>query len=339
MGVDLPAEEWLRFFDELGEMLGDETCSLAGGEPFARPDLFELIDGIVRNRMRFSVLSNGTLITDEAAERLAGTGRCDARPGLDRRLLCGRSRYLPGKGTVREGRGRDPVLRSGTACRSPSGSPSTTGTSTTSRTRPGSCSRTSGSRRSPPMPRRTSGSAGSTPTGYRSRSRTGCTRMETLLALDARYGGRIAAQAGPLADARAWSEMIERHERGEGGTTDGGGFLTSCGCPFSSIAVRADGVFVPCSLLPMIELGRINRDPLREVWLRHPELVRFRERRKIPLLQFDECRSCRYSPFCRGGCPGVSASLTGSAYRPAPDDCLRRFLEAGGTVPTPAPEA
>ena len=60
---DLPLEEWLRFFGELNRC-AVMNLTLAGGEPFIREDLKEFIDGIVKNRMRFSLLSNGTLITD-----------------------------------------------------------------------------------------------------------------------------------------------------------------------------------------------------------------------------------------------------------------------------------
>ena len=73
---DLPTDEWLTFFDELGS-LGVMNVTLAGGEPFIREDLPELLEGIVRNRMRFSFLSNGGLIDDEIAAFIAGTGRCD----------------------------------------------------------------------------------------------------------------------------------------------------------------------------------------------------------------------------------------------------------------------
>src|SRR5512140_2210111 len=73
---DLPTDEWLAFFDELGS-LGVMGVTLAGGEPFIREDLTELLEGIVRNRMRFSFLSNGGLISDEVAAYIAGTGRCE----------------------------------------------------------------------------------------------------------------------------------------------------------------------------------------------------------------------------------------------------------------------
>ena len=66
--TNLPTERWLSFFEELGS-LGVMTVSLTGGEVFTRPDLFELIDGIIANRMRYSLLSNGTMITEETLKQ------------------------------------------------------------------------------------------------------------------------------------------------------------------------------------------------------------------------------------------------------------------------------
>jgi MoaA/NifB/PqqE/SkfB family radical SAM enzyme len=63
---DLSTAAWLQFFNELGS-IGVMEVLLAGGEPFYRPDLHELLDGIVNNRMRFALLSNGGLIDDDMA--------------------------------------------------------------------------------------------------------------------------------------------------------------------------------------------------------------------------------------------------------------------------------
>ena len=75
--IDLTTQEWTRFFDELGS-IGVMKVTLAGGEPFFRNDLKELIDSIVKNRMRFAFLSNGGLITDDIAAYIKKTGRCDS---------------------------------------------------------------------------------------------------------------------------------------------------------------------------------------------------------------------------------------------------------------------
>ncbi len=54
----------------------------------------------------------------------------------------------------------------------------------------------------------------------------------------------------------------------------------------TKIAVRSDGVIVPCNFLGHIELGRINKDKLEEIWQHHPQLIRLRERHKISLARF-----------------------------------------------------
>jgi SynChlorMet cassette radical SAM/SPASM protein ScmE len=155
--------------------------------------------------------------------------------------------------------------------------------------------------------------------------------METLLRLSEKYNGRISAMAGPLADAQYWHRMEEARIQGAPPFSNGG-YLTACGCPVHKIAVRADGTIVPCTMLAHMELGRINRDSLAEVWQHNPELNRLRQRHTIPLTNFEFCAGCPYIPYCTGNCPGLAYSLTGQVNHPSPDACLRRFLEDGGKL-------
>ncbi len=74
--IELPTDDWLRFFHELGDC-GAMDVTIAGREPFIRPDLRDLLDGIVENRMRFSILSNGGLINNDVAAFIANTKRCN----------------------------------------------------------------------------------------------------------------------------------------------------------------------------------------------------------------------------------------------------------------------
>jgi SynChlorMet cassette radical SAM/SPASM protein ScmE len=67
---DLPTVSWLKFFAELGK-IGIMDVSLTGGEALLRPDIFELIDGVIANRMRYNILSNGTLINEKLLEKFA----------------------------------------------------------------------------------------------------------------------------------------------------------------------------------------------------------------------------------------------------------------------------
>ncbi|MBN1563808.1 MAG: radical SAM protein, partial [Anaerolineae bacterium] len=67
---DISTATWLAFFEELRDV-GVMSVTLSGGEVFTHPDLWTIIDGVVKNKMRFTILTNGTLITDEVAARLA----------------------------------------------------------------------------------------------------------------------------------------------------------------------------------------------------------------------------------------------------------------------------
>jgi SynChlorMet cassette radical SAM/SPASM protein ScmE len=156
--------------------------------------------------------------------------------------------------------------------------------------------------------------------------------METLEQLVKRYNGRISAAAGPLADARLWSRMEESRINGTPAFPNGGR-LTACGCCRNKIAVRADGVIVPCCMLPQIELGRINSDSLEEVWQLNPDLNSLRQRHTIELNSFEFCADCDYISYCTGNCPALAYSLTGQVDHPSPDGCLRRYLEDGGLLP------
>ncbi|MBN1103495.1 MAG: SynChlorMet cassette radical SAM/SPASM protein ScmE [Deltaproteobacteria bacterium] len=327
---DLPAEEWLRFFEELNRcaVLG---VTLQGGEPFCREDLRELIQGIVRNRMRYEILSNGTLITDETAAFLSSTGRCNGvQVSVDG---SGPSTHDPCRGegtfnkaiegittlrknnvpvsvrvTIHRQNVRDLEAIAGFLLEDMGFS----GFSTNSASFLGICRR----------------NAEQVQLTVEERTLA----METLTRLQRKYGGRISGSAGPLAEAVSWLAM-ERARREGPGLVRETGYLSGCGGVMSSMAVRADGVMVPCSQMSHIPLGRINKDDLAETWQNHPELRRLRKREKIPLRDFEFCRDCEYVDYCTGNCPALAYTMTGSEVHPSPDACLKRFLEAGGRLP------
>ena len=330
VGQDLPKEEWLQFFEELNQCAVMSVC-IQGGEPFYRGDLRELIQGIVRNRMRFSILSNGTLITDEMAAFLASTGRCDlVQISIDGSVpmthdACrGEGNFLRAIDGIKSLQKHDLPISvrvtihrqnvrdlEGTAelLLKEVGLPSF---STNAASHLGLCRK----------------NAEQVQLTIEERSLA----METLLRLTKKYNGRISADAGPLAEGKTWLEMEKAHKENRD-RIPGRGYLTSCGGPMSAMAVRADGVMVPCIQMSHMALGRINRDDLQEVWLGHPELLRLRERRNIPLSDFEFCHGCNYINYCTGNCPALAYSILGDVNHPSPDACLKRFLEAGGRLP------
>jgi SynChlorMet cassette radical SAM/SPASM protein ScmE len=155
--------------------------------------------------------------------------------------------------------------------------------------------------------------------------------MQTLLRLSKKYPGRITATAGPLVDARFWGRM-EKARSKSSPPFPNGGRLTGCKCSFENIAVRSDGSYIPCTLLPHLTLGSIYDDRLNELWVGNERLNTLRDRSRISLSDCEFCSGCGYIPYCTGNCPAIAYGLTGKIDHPGPDACLRDFLADGGDI-------
>jgi SynChlorMet cassette radical SAM/SPASM protein ScmE len=329
-GNDLPTKEWLRFFEELNRCAVLDV-SIAGGEPFMRKDLKELIDGIVSNRMRFGILSNGTLITDKMASFIADTGRCNS-------VQISIDGSYPTTHDAFRGKGNFEKAVVGLKCLQKHKIPVTVRV-TIHRHNVNDLENISlflfEELNLPGFSTNAAGYLGLCRSNSEEVQLTVEERslaMETLLRLNDKYDGRIGAQAGPLFEAQYWLKMEKARREKQTAFTDCG-YLRSCGGVFSRMAVRADGVLVPCNQMNHIELGRINQDNFKEVWQNHSELKRLRKRRNISLHDFEFCHYCDYIPYCRGNCPALAFTITGEENHPSPDACLKRFLESGGKLP------
>lgn len=324
---DLPTQEWLGFFDELGSLAVMDVC-LAGGEPFSRADLRELVNGIVKNRMRFRILSNGGLITDDMAAFLAASRRCaGVQISLDS--------AIPEEHDACRGKGSwEGAVR---------------GIRILKRKSVNVNVRMTIHRHNYLNIERTAAfiledlglpEFGTNVAGYIGKCRLHADEilltlnerqyiMEKLLGLAVQYKGLINAAAGPLAEGRMWRKM-ETARLEEAPVFPNGGRLTACGCTASKLAVDADGSIIPCAQLAHIKMGSINKDSLSEIWLSHPEMVAMRSRSKITLDSFEFCADCDYIPYCTGNCPALAYQLVGTVLHPSPEACLRRYMQQGG---------
>jgi SynChlorMet cassette radical SAM/SPASM protein ScmE len=322
---DLPKERWLNFFAELGS-LAVQRVTISGGEPFLRPDLFELVDGIIDNKMRYSILSNGTLIAEDTIDsfqegkrrlrldsiQISIDGSCaevhnKSRPpdSFDRalrglRLLA--ENHFPVAVRVTINRNNvDDLENIARLLIDEVGLP---GFSTNEADYMGAARCSS---QNVVLTREERQKA-----------------MDALVRLNEVYGNRIAAQAGPLTRARMFAEIEERLARGEK-EMPGRGTLCSCGGVFSKMAVLHDGTMVPCNMLPSLTMGRIGANSLKEAWQRHPSINVVRWRRDIPLSSLKTCRDCPYTGFCTGGCPAAVMARTGRLNAIDPLTCYRIY--------------
>jgi SynChlorMet cassette radical SAM/SPASM protein ScmE len=320
--TNLPTERWLSFFEELGS-LGVMTVCLTGGEVFTRPDLFELIDGIIANRMRYSLLSNGTMITEETMKQfeigkrrqrldsiqISVDGSSAEVHDLSRPKSFGRAlrglKLLKEAGypvTVRVTINRhnvDDLENVAHLLLDEVGLPSF---STNEAYACGATDRTEGYIILTPIQREKA--------------------MTVLTRLSEQYDHRIQAQAGPLILANELKTMDDMLASGQT-SRPGRGTLSACGGAFTQLAVMHDGTIVPCNILSTLPLGIIGVDSLQEVWLNHPTMIAMRQRYEIPLNSLETCQDCVYQGFCTGGCPAGALYANGDLDTRNPMNCFR----------------
>lgn len=322
---DLSTQQWLDFIKKLGEA-GVMTICLTGGEALSRPDFFELVDGIIANHMRYSILSNGTLITEKT---LAEFGKGKRRQRLD-------SIQISIDGSSAEVHDHSRPNSFGRAVRGlkllkDAGFPMTVRVTingfnfmdlentarllleevglpgfTTNEAYPcGATNRYQDEIMLTPVQRRVV--------------------MDTLMRLNERYQDRISATAGPLALAREECAIHEAQLVGEK-EFPGRGRLTACGGVFDKLAILHDGTIVPCHVISDLHLGNILTDDLGEVWRTHPMMQAMRQRQEISLDTIQPCSECDYKGYCTGGCPGGAQFLNGDFNTRNPMDCYRILI-------------
>ena len=75
--VQLPYKDLLKILNQYRKLLKETGClghiNLTGGEPLFCPHLFKLLDEFKKDKdlYSFAILTNGTLLTDETAKKLA----------------------------------------------------------------------------------------------------------------------------------------------------------------------------------------------------------------------------------------------------------------------------
>ena len=331
---DLSTQQWLDAFKKLGDARVMTVC-LTGGEALARPDFFELVDGVIANRMRYSILSNGTLITERTLaefEKSRRRQRLDSvqisidgssaevhdhsRPNSFKRALRG-LKLLKGAGfplTVRVTINRFNYTDLENTARLLLEEVELSGFSTNEAYPCGATNRYEDEIMLNPLQRREV--------------------MDALMRLNEKYHDRISATAGPLALAREECAIHAARLKGENGFP-GRGRLTACGGVVEKMAILHDGTIVPCHVISDLHLGNILTDDPGEVWRSHPQMQAMRQRREISLDTIEACKDCDYKGYCTGGCPGGALFLNGDFNTRNPMDCYRILIGEEAYTPHP----
>lgn len=320
---DLPTEEWLRFIDEL-QSLKVLSVIISGGEPFLRSDLFTILQKCSDCRIRYTILTNGTLITEADAKKIAQIGRSSIiQVSLDGIGEVNDS--ARGKGSFALAvRGIRHLMAAGL-----NAYPNVTLSHHNIRHLEETADfllNTLGVKSFGTIAASVSEDNSKNPEQVEPTIPEYAEAMLTMRKLQKKYPGRIHGRSGPCATLREWGKMLRA--RRDNLSVLFGGCHASCGMVFEALSVRSDGAILPCTTWPTHVLGWINRDKLADVWCNSPFLNELRDCRRKPLSDYEYCRTCEYAPYCIGACPAVSWQYNdGSRPSCAAHLCLRKFLE------------
>ncbi|MHC4598537.1 MAG: radical SAM protein [Planctomycetota bacterium] len=311
-------EEWVRLFDRFVE-LKVFTVVVSGGEPFARKDMFDLLDALDERPIRIKQLNtNATLVNEEIAARLKEYKKLGpVQVGLDGATTETHDK-LRGQGNFERAiRGTRRLLDAGL--------PVTFFTVFTKYNRHEIRAMAELARE-----------LGVVSINY-------CTLLpqgnalhyfEEIALTDAEWRecvtevGEVSKEypglaSGPMKQCFDHFARFEEvlAEVGEAGPR----YLSGCNTGVTECTIMPDGRVLPCDRLQELTCGNLREQDLQEIWLESPVFERFRERFDVLLDDLDTCRGCRYQPLCTGGCPSLPYYLEGELIARDPYSCYKFF--------------
>jgi len=294
-----------RWKRELLPVPGSGQINVTGGEPLTRPDLLELLERIrdLPEGLDFALLTNGSLIDDHIARRLARLRPLFVQVSLEGgRATNDRVR---GSGTfARAVAGLESLVRHGVPC-------------TISFTAQRSQYRE-----------------------FEQVARIGCelgvTRVWSDRLIPWGSGARDRGEVLSASQTRDYFDVMRRaRERASAsfGRTQvalgralqflvGGGEPYRCAAGDRLLALAPNGDVYPCRRMP-IRVGNVHEQTLTEIYYGSPLLRRLRDPGSIPA----GCEPCRHAARCGGGLRCLSFALTGDPFRADPG-CWHAAAEA-----------
>jgi radical SAM protein with 4Fe4S-binding SPASM domain len=313
LDTDLSLSAWTKILDELqrSKLL---KLTLTGGEPLARPDFIDFLREVYNRPFRFSINTNGTLVSSSVIEAIR---KYSSRFNEFMVSLDG-----PDRDTVDNQRGTgvfdkliagvEKLFRAGI----PFGFYCTTTNLNIDRV---------------VETAELAVSLGAQWIKFNSFLLAGPDLSSELVPAQAevnkaagklsflarKYPGRIQ---GTLLDMRA---RVLRYKKGELYRKRNRAY--TCGGGTGRIAVFPDGRVTPCDHLPNLTLGYITRQSLEDILTGREmrEFTGFMNRKRS---DYPECSHCEYLEFCTGGCPVEPLSMNQKIGMDR-HSCLKLVLE------------
>ena len=321
-GPDLTTDEWIRFFEEIARIKVFRV-KISGGEPFARKDIFTLLETLDEKPIRLSINTNATLITDEIARRLS---RLSAK--LDDIMVSFDGARAESHDALR-GHGAFDAARAGIS-RLQKYVGNTTAYTTVTRLNALELKGIASLLRSFGIESMKFNELLLEGRGLKYKNELILSPLERARAIETLHEmkGEFPAISGTFFEANEiFSTVKGLFPQGKHEERDEENYLSGCGALTDQCAIRPDGYATPCDRLPDLAAGKILETPLVEIWQSSPVFTEFRKRYTTPITALITCRSCEYAPLCTGGCAAAAYYTYGTTLARDPASCYRLYRE------------
>jgi radical SAM protein with 4Fe4S-binding SPASM domain len=87
--------------------------------------------------------------------------------------------------------------------------------------------------------------------------------------------------------------------------------LLPCSAGIEQCDITADGWVTPCNAMQSYRCGNVRSQDFLSIWRDSPQLAALRALRRMPVSAIAECARCRYNTVCQGGCRAIGFAHDG----------------------------
>lgn len=314
---ELDTKEIKRVIDELAKAKVFSVV-ISGGEPFIRPDFFEILDYFSKYYFRLGINTNATLITAEIAKKLK------SYPSLKERILIGFDGASEETYSMLRGKVIFEKMIAGVENLKKFNLP-VAGFFVVNRynykeiPKAVELAKKLGFRYFDLNPYTAAGRGGCFWNQFSLKPEQKKEAIEISVEIGEKYKGYVTGSF------LRWANTYKRLENMDWNQIKNTSVRTlqPCGTGTTLCAIRPDGQVIPCHGWTNLPAGDILKLGLKKIWLESEVFQKLRALHDVSLDEVPKCKDCKYKVACNGGCRASAYACTNELISYDPVACYQ----------------